>query len=149
MMTNRQYFEAIVNSNLDDEAKSLALSVMVNSREGNYRSYRGTGTSDFAFGVKNSRVDEKASIVAIVLDALGENGIMRCKEIAQFANEKYFTRPIIDFIDIKTVVCRLVDCGVVERIKRQEKVMICRTIRGETLHQEILTDVSYFVLAED
>lgn len=148
-MTNRQYFEAIVNSNLDDEAKSLALSVMVNSREGDYRSYIGTGTSDFAFGVKNSRVDEKASIVAIVLDALSENGEMRCKEIAQFANDKYFPRTILDFIDIKTVVCRLVDCGVLRRNIHQEKVMICRDYCGETLHQEIMAEVSYFELADN
>lgn len=148
-MTNRQYFEAIVNSNLDDETKSLALSVMVNSREGYCRSYKGVGTSAYSFGVDNSRVDEKASIVAIVLDALSENGEMRCKEIAQFANDKYFTRPILNFIDIKTVVCRLVDCGVLRRNTHREKVMICRDFRGETLHQEIMADVSYFELAED
>ena len=145
-MTNRQYLEAIVNSNLDDEAKSIALSVMVNSKEGYWRSYKGVGTSAYSFGVDNSRVDEKASIVAIVLDALNEKGEMRCKEIAQFANEKYFADQILDFMDIKAVVCRLVDCGILRRNIHQEKVMICRDFRGETLRQEIMAKVSYFEL---
>lgn len=148
-MTNRQYLEAIVNSNLDDEAKSLALSAMVNSKEGYWRSYKGVGTSAYSFGVANSRVDEKASIIAIVLDALSENGEMRCKEIAQFANEKYFADPILDFIDIKPVVGKLVNCGVLRRNTHREKVMICRNAFGETLHQEIMVNVSYFALADD
>lgn len=146
-MTNRQYLEAIVNSNLDDEAKSLALSVMVNSREGYWRSYRGVGTSAYSFGVDNSRVDEKASIVAIVLDALSENGEMRCKEIAQFANEKYFATPILNFMDIKVVVGKLVNCGILRRNTHREKVMISRNCYGETLRQEIMAKVSYFELA--
>lgn len=148
-MTNRQYLEAIVNSNLDDEAKSLALSVMVNSREGCWRRFKGVGTSAYAFGVDNSRVDEKASIVAIIFDALSENGEMRCKEIAEFANEKYFLRPLFSFKDIKPVVGKLVNCGILRRNIHQEKVMICRDYRGETLHQEIMVDVSYFELVDD
>lgn len=148
-MTNRQYLEAIVNSNLDDEAKSLALSVMVNSKEGYWSSYKGVGTSAYFFGVDNSRVDEKASIVAIVLDALSENGEMRCKEIAQFANEKYFADQILDYIDIKAVVGKLVNCGILRRNTHREKVMICRNYCGETLRQEIMAEVSYFELADN
>lgn len=155
-MTNREYFENVVNSNLDDEAKTLALTVIVNSRED---SIRGKSNdllvSPYHHGCQNKRVDIKASLVAMLFKYLLENGECRCKDIAKLYNEtvgvKEDSWQAVTYRVVAGITTPLVDMGIIKRVKKQQKITVetVTWLNGErtTLSKEILVDVPYFQLA--
>ena len=155
-MTNREYFENVVNSNLDDDAKSLALTVLVNSRQNEIRGKSNTPmVSPYKFGCLNERVDVKASLMAMLFTYLVENGECRCKDIAKLYNE-YVGVPegrgnAVTYHVVAGITTPLVDQGIIKRVKKQQKITVetVTWINGErtTLSKEIVVDVPYFQLA--
>lgn len=139
-MTNRDYFMNIINSNLDDEAKAIALSALVNSntkvtwalcRHSNHWRHQGKmlGSEQFdRHGIENARPDFKASMVSLVLEAIEALPYKaRCKEIAEYANERHFNREDeISFLDVKAITTALVDCGILQREYKDEIITIPR-----------------------
>ena len=152
-MTNREYFENVVNSNLDDEAKALALTVMVNSRENCIRGKSSDlRVSPYHKGCLNERVDVKASLMAMLFKYLLEHGECRCKDIAKLYNEavgvKEGSWQAVTYHVVAGITTPLVDAGIIQRVKKQQKVTIQTDtwLNGErvTLSKDILADVPYF-----
>lgn len=140
-MTNRDYFMNIINSNLDDEAKAIALSALVNSntktntwalsRHANRYGYQGKMLDRSQFdkvGIENARPDFKASMVSLVLEAIEALPYKaRCKEIAEYANKHHFCGDEeISFLDVKAITTALVDCGILQREHKDEIINIPR-----------------------
>lgn len=153
-MTNREYFENVVNSNLDDEAKALALTVMVNSRHNKIISGKSNTpmVSPDGFGCQNERVDVRASLIAMLFTYLVEHGECRCKDIAKLYNENVGVSNdawnAVTYHVVAGVTTPLVDMGIIKRVKKQQKVTIQTDtwLNGErvTLSKDILADVPYF-----
>jgi hypothetical protein len=130
----------IINSNLDDEAKAIALSALVNSntnvtwslsRHVNHYGHQGRMLNPIQFnkvGVESARPDFKASMVSLVLEAIEALPYKaRCKEIAEYANERHFNREDeISFLDVKAITTALVDCGILQREYKDEIITIPR-----------------------
>lgn len=154
-MTNREYFENVVNSNLDDDAKSLALTVLVNSREDTIRGKSNTPmVSPYRCGCQNERVDVKASLMAMLFTYLVEHGECRCKDIAKLYNE-YVGVPegnwsAVTYHVVAGITTPLVDMGIIKRVKKQQKITVetVTWINGErtTLSKDIIVDIPYFQL---
>lgn len=154
-MTNREYFENVVNSNLDDDAKSLALTVLVNSRHNEISGRSNTPmVSPYGFGCQNERVDVRASLIAMLFTYLVEHGECRCKDIAKLYNE-YVGVPegnweAVSYHVVAGITTPLVDMGIIKRVKKQQKITVetVTWLNGErtSLSKEILVDVPYFQL---
>lgn len=139
-MTNRDYFMNIINSNLDDEAKAIALSALVNSntkdtwslfRHSNCYGRQGKMLENEQFdkyGIESARPDFKASMVSLVLEAIEALPYKaRCKEIAEYANSHHFEgEEEISFVDVKAITTALVDCGLLQREYKDELINIPR-----------------------
>jgi hypothetical protein len=154
-MTNREYFENVVNSNLDDDAKSLALTVLVNSHHNKISGKSNTPkVSPYGFGCQNERVDVRASLIAMLFTYLVEHGECRCKDIAKLYNE-YVGVPegnwnAVSYHVVAGITTPLVAQGIIKRVKKQQKITVetVTWINGErvTLSKDILVDVPYFQL---
>lgn len=137
-MTNRDYFMNVINSNLDDEAKAIALSALVNSntkysralyRHSNRCRSQGKMLNKAQFnkyGIENARPDFKASMISLVLEAIEVLPYKaRCKEIAEYANERHFEgEEEISFLDVKAITTALVACGILQREYKDEIITI-------------------------
>lgn len=154
-MTNREYFENVVNSNLDDEAKALALTVMVNSREGLIRGKSNTPkVSVYGRGCLNEKVDVRASLMAMLFKYLLEHGECRCKDIAKLYNEYVGVSEdswnAVTYHVVAGITTPLVGQGIIQRVKKQQKITIQTDtwLNGErtTLSKEIVVDIPYFQL---
>ena len=154
MMTNAEFLKEVMLSDMSDEAKALALTVLTNSKEngccvGGYRSARN--------GTKDGRVQFKAEMTACVLAAVANNnGTIRCKDIAKIYNEQMGIDPdaynACSFIDVRGVTTKLCDEGILVRIYTKEKIKVttCDWVNGGRvpLEKEILVDVPHFAFAQ-
>lgn len=148
-MTNRNYFMNIINSNLDDEAKAIALSALVNSntkdtwalfRHSNCYGRQGKMLENEQFdkyGIESARPDFKASMVSLVLEAIEALPYKaRCKEIAEYANKQHFNgENEVSFIDVKAITTALVDCGILKREYKDELISFLdpKWVNGERI----------------
>lgn len=162
-MKNIEYFNNIINSDLDGETKALALSVLVNSNieDSNsnlrrcYAAIHNLGRVPFhdcGLGVEGLRPDTKASVMAMVVEAISALGRCRCKDIAKFANDKYFNGiDTVKFTTIKAVTTALVNEDILER-QYEEAVIVVEDVAWVNGQRQYITkqkvvEVSYFVFA--
>lgn len=150
-MTNKEYFENVVNSNLDDEAKALALTVIVNSNENRIRGKSKTpGVSAYSTGCQNERVDVRASLMAMLFEYLLKNGECRCKDIAKLYNESVGVdddaQKAVTYRVVAGITTPLVDAGIIERFYKPAVIEVSwwDYIAQQTLHKQKSVEVPYF-----
>ena len=150
-MTNKEYFENVVNSNLDDEAKALALTVIVNSNENFIRGKSKTpGVSAHGTGCKNERVDVRASLMAMLFEYLLENGECRCKDIAKLYNASIGVGEdawdAVTYRVVAGITTPLVDAGIIERFYKPAVIEVSwwDYATQQTLYKQKSVDVPYF-----
>ena len=150
-MTNKEYFENVVNSNLDDEAKALALTVIVNSNENFIRGKSKTpGVSAYGTGCKNERVDVRASLIAMLFEYLLENGECRCKDIAKLYNASVGVDEdawdAVTYRVVAGITTPLVDAGIIERFYKPAVIEVSwfDYATQQTLHKQKSVEVPYF-----
>ena len=161
-MKNIEYFNNIINSDLDGETKALALSALVNSNldtnDNIHKCYSAISGRPRYFddcwkvGVEAIRSDVKGSIMAIILEAMAELGRCRCKDIAKYANDKYFEgNDVVKYTVVKAVTTVLVNEGILER-QYEETVIVVEDVAWVNGQRQYITkqkvvEVSYFVFA--
>jgi hypothetical protein len=150
-MTNKEYFETVVNSNLDDEAKALALTVIVNSNENFIRGKSYTPhVSAYGVGCQNERVDVRASLMAMLFKYLLENGECRCKDIAKLYNKCVGVDDdawqAVTYRVVAGITTPLVDAGIIERFYKPTVIEVswCDYATQQTLYKQKSVDVPYF-----
>ena len=150
-MTNKEYFENVVNSNLDDEAKALALTVIVNSNENRIRGKSNTpGVSAYSTGCQNERVDVRASLMAMLFEYLLKNGECRCKDIAKLYNESVGIDDdaweAVTYRVVAGITTPLVDQGIIERFYKPAVIEVSwwDYTTQQTLHKQKSVEVPYF-----
>lgn len=157
-MKNKEYFEAIVNSNLDGEAKALALTALVNARTSDMRGKTvAPNVSAYSWGVQNKRTDITASLVALLFETLLEKGECRCKDIANLYNERVGARSdrwyeTINYRNVSYITNLLVSMRIIQRVKKPQLITITREVwrEGErfTVSEDKVVDIPYFQFAE-
>lgn len=154
-MTNKEYFESVVNSNLDDEAKALALTVIVNSQTNFIRGRSSTPkTSFYSSGCENTRVDVRASLMAMLFEYLLENGECRCKDIAKLYNESVGVDDdawqAVTYRVVAGITTPLVDAGIIERFYKPAVIEVSWEdyATRQTLYKQKSVDIPYFRIKE-
>ena len=154
-MTNKEYFETVVNSNLDDEAKALALTVIVNSNENFIRGKSKTpGVSPYHTGCQNERVDVRASLMAMLFKYLLENGECRCKDIAKLYNEFVGVDDdawqAVTYRVVAGITTPLVTAGIIERFYKPAVIEVSwfDYFAQQTLHKQKSVEIPYFRIKE-
>ncbi len=161
-MKNIEYFKNIMNSNLDGETKALALSALVNSKfDANTnicKCYTATSGRPryfddlYKIGVEAIRSDVKGSIMTIIIEAMSELGKCRCKDIAKYANDKYFEgNDVVKYTVVKAVTTLLANEGILERQYEEAVINVedVEWVNGQRqwLRKDKVVEVTYFVFA--
>lgn len=154
-MTNLEYVEEVMNSNMSGEAMAMALSVLVGQEPSQrdrtvanaknidkadsyyYRVKDGNGT-EYSKNILNSH------LLTIALPMLQdtENGV-RAKDIAKAYNETFNPYYEMTYHDTKYILLKLLDCGLVKYENREEKVEI---VDRRGLKREILASHRVYFL---
>lgn len=150
-MTNLEYVEEVMNSNMSADAMAMALSVLVGrepSQRGSviayakdepnwYRVQEGNG-AEYSKNILNSR------LLTIALPMLQdtENGV-RAKDIAKAYNDTFDPWKEMTHYDTKHILLKLLDCGIVKYENVEEKVEI---VDRRGLKREILTSHRVYFL---
>lgn len=154
-MTNLEYVEEVMNSNMSADAMAMALSVLVGqepSQRGRiianakdvakeealwYRIKDGNG-AEYSKNILNSR------LLTIALPMLQdtENGV-RAKDIAKAYNETFNPYYEMTHYDTRHILLKLLDNGIVKYENREEKVEI---VDNRGLKREILASTRYYFL---
>lgn len=150
-MTNLEYVEEVMNSNMSADAMAMALSVLVGHEPSQrcsiianakdepnwYRIKDGNG-AEYSKNILNSR------LLTIALPMLQdtENGV-RAKDIAKAYNETFNPYYEMTHHDTKHILLKLLDNGIVKYENREEKVEI---VDRRGLKREILTSHRVYFL---
>lgn len=154
-MTNLEYVEEVMNSNMSADAMAMALSILVGREPSQicrivanakdiakgeaywYRIKDGNG-AEYSKNILNSR------LLTIALPMLQdtENGV-RAKDIAKAYNDTFDPWRDLTHYDTRHILLKLLDSGIVKYENREEKVEI---VDRRGLKREILTSHRVYFL---
>jgi hypothetical protein len=151
MINTIDYVKEIMSSSMSADAKATALTILTNSnpKANNHSTRLAADCPYFGWQIPDSGVEAcgvvfHAQLLAVLLPMAEDspNGV-RCKEVAEAYNKEFNLAAPIDFYSVRGAMKKLVQCGVLKRVHKEEKVEI---VDSRGLRREILAQIPYFVV---